>query len=193
MGISKKRRILAEELPIDPDETMDDNGGEPILIHKRESASLPNRPKRRGVFMHRFSTVVLLMIAAWVLSDYYKVKQELTLLKDPTAQARYIEARNQKIISEISRHILVSENETPKIVAVKDMMHLSPSVYSNVVDGDVAIVYEQAKEVIIWSPSRHKVIAIEPYITETPVTTSSTTTPKSASSSASSAGSSSSN
>jgi len=173
MSTPRKRRILAEELPIDPEEmTEDDEVMIPIQKRSRGVGSHDglgiSKKRRGGVVLRTALLFIFLGIVAWFVSDYYAMTKEIRILKDPAEQARLAEEESRKIIAQIAQVMILPTDEAPTLLTIKDAATLASQepFYSGTVNGDVVVVYEKAAKAIVWSPSRYKIVNVGPVYRE---------------------------
>ncbi len=130
---------------------------------------LPDHKKRVSTFMR---TVCIAAILAFILSDYYLVVQELRQAKIQINELTQIIGTSattrisneldlkQSVLQEIGKRIDLPIGEDPTVVLIEDAEKASKeqAFYSQVIKGDVVVIYPNAKKAIIWSPSRMKIV-----------------------------------
>lgn len=73
------------------------------------------------------------------------------------------DAQNAKWIKRASRHLLLPE-EKPALVEIKDSTQLiqEQPFYQGTIDGDILLIFTEAKKAVIYSPSRDIIINAGP-------------------------------
>lgn len=69
----------------------------------------------------------------------------------------------QKLVSDISRHMMLPVGETPTVAIISDLAALEAQpFFANAKVGDMLLVYEQARKAIIYSPNQDKIVEVGP-------------------------------
>jgi hypothetical protein len=125
--------------------------------------------KRVSTFI---TTVCLAAIMAFIASELYLTARalhqanlkidELTHIINNSATTIVSEELDpkQKILQEIGKRMELPTGEEPTMVVIEDAERASREqvFYSQVIAGDMVVIYPNAKKAIIWSPSRMKII-----------------------------------
>jgi len=120
--------------------------------------------------------IALLILLALSPSVFFFIKyreseQKLKTLNSPLDQ-------NTKIIAEVGKLIKLPEGETPTVATVTDREKLSGQpFFQNAKNGDVVIIYSNAKKAILYDPQAHKIIDVAPLSVTTPTPTPAGPTP----------------
>lgn len=118
------------------------------------------------------TTIWIAGICAFVLMDYYQTLQslhranieisELKTLVSTTATTKISDATDPKevILSAIRSKMEIPTDEDPAIILIDDAERAAreQAFYSQVIQGDIVVIYPKAKKAIIWSPSRMKIV-----------------------------------
>ncbi len=117
-------------------------------------------------------TICIAGFFAFILSDYYLVLQELhqakiqinelTQITNTATTTSSSDELNvtQSILQDIGQRIELPIGEDPTVVLIEDAEKASKEqvFYSQVIEGDIVVIYPNAKKAIIWSPSRMKIV-----------------------------------
>ncbi len=96
--------------------------------------------------------------------QYQSMRKELEKLKAqvPTSSS-LSEERQRQLLSEVSARILLPQDETPTIAMVSDIDRLKDQpFFAGGQNGDVVLIYMNAKKAILYRPSEKKVIEVAP-------------------------------
>ncbi len=123
-------------------------------------ASQVKLPKKGKLGKLIFALIFLATLGGLIYSQY-----ELYKLKDPTYQQKIAADETNKIISKVSKLILLPE-ETPQIVVVQDVEKLRPlqPFFKDAENGDYVLVYQNLA--LIYSPTKNKLINVGPVTRE---------------------------
>lgn len=117
-------------------------------------------PKKKRMGKIIFTLIFLATLGGLVYSQY-----ELYKLKDPAYQQKIADNEIQKIVSKVSKLILLPE-ESPQIVIVQDVEKLRPlqPFFKDAENGDYVLVYQNLA--LIYSESKNKLINVGPVTRE---------------------------
>lgn len=109
-------------------------------------------------------TVVIGIIVAAVLGGvlylFLQYQQSQAFVNDPQkAQAQ----QSQTIVAEVSKLIVLPENEQPQVATVSDVNKLkSQSFFSQAKNGDIVLIYTQAQKAVLYDPIQKKIVEVGP-------------------------------
>lgn len=67
----------------------------------------------------------------------------------------------QKIVSDVSKHIVLPDNETPTMAMVSDLSKLKGQQFFERTElGDVVLIYGTSRRAVLWRPSAQKIIEV---------------------------------
>jgi uncharacterized membrane protein len=114
--------------------------------------------------------VLVLALAAtgvlWYQNMNYKkelasTRQQLSSLQNNPAIKDQVDA--QDTINKVSALVNVPTDETPTVATVTDLSQLkNQPFFANAQVGDKVVIYQNAKEAILYRPSNNKIIQIAP-------------------------------
>jgi hypothetical protein len=133
------------------------NINDEVVLEEGVQAKSPKK-RRKGKII--FFIIFLATLGGLIYSQY-----ELYKLKDPTYQQKVVESEMQKIVSKVSKLILLPE-ETPQIVVVQDVDKLRPlqPFFKDADNGDYVLVYQNIA--LIYSSTKNKLINVGPVTRE---------------------------
>lgn len=108
---------------------------------KTLAAAPAARPRRSGK-LSWILFIALVLVSFWA----YELSQENRALRDPQVQA-------QRVVAEMSKHIILPENELPVIGPI-DKAQAKEPFFENAQDGDLFVVYRSTQQAFIYSPAR---------------------------------------
>jgi hypothetical protein len=102
----------------------------------------------------------LLAFAAWSFWRYQQAQELLRLATDPQAQAEQATRERQELLASVSRLMVLPEGEEPLILDIQgaEAMAAAEPFFENTIDGDKVLVYVEAGQSIIYSPSRDIIV-----------------------------------
>jgi hypothetical protein len=103
--------------------------------------------------------VVVLIVAAIPAYYYYsQYKQAQMLLQNPNASAS---AQAKDLVAKVGTLIVLPTGETPTVATVSDVTKLvGQAFFVNAKNGDKVLVYNAAKELILYRPGLNKIINV---------------------------------
>lgn len=108
------------------------------------------------------AAVIVLLAAGWL----YQVQVSNQLHKQTTTVSdRHKTVQNEAttLKNEVAKVVQLPSNETPTVATVTDVKKLqNQAFFSNAQNGDKVMMFAQAKQVILYRPTLHKVIQIAP-------------------------------
>lgn len=133
------------------------NTNDEVVLEEGVQVKSPKK-RRKGKII--FTLLFLATLGGLIYSQY-----ELYKLKDPTYQQKVAESEMQKIVSKVSKLILLPE-ENPQIVIVQDVDKLRPlqPFFKDAENGDYVLVYQNLA--LIYSPTKNKLINVGPVTRE---------------------------
>lgn len=103
-----------------------------------------------------------LFVALVVVTYLYVTKnRELTLIKDPNAQAAYAQKLNKEAVAELRKYVVVAEGEEPVLLAVvgdPEILKTEQAFFANVQTGDQIFVFQQSSRALVWRPESKMVV-----------------------------------
>ena len=105
--------------------------------------------------------VVLLLITAFSLFQFYRAQQELKNFKANPEENAGREV--QKLVDEVAKILDLPKNETPTIATVTDPEKLKDQAFFvNAKEGDKVLIYNNSKKAVLYRPSEKKVLNFAP-------------------------------
>ena len=117
-----------------------------------------------------FSKLILgvLLVAAVIgllviLQKYYKLKKELTVLQDPSAQQAKAKAETDELVAKVGKLIALPEGQ-PTIATVADSAALAKQqvFFKDAANGDKVLLYQD--KAIIYRPGENRIINVGPIL-----------------------------
>lgn len=104
--------------------------------------------------------VIVLVGVGFFVQNYLHTKNELKKLSDTKTAAQ---ASDQQLVSEVSKYVVLPENETPTVATVNDVNKLKDQVFfQNAQNGDKVLIFSQAKTAVLYRPSAKKIVEYAP-------------------------------
>lgn len=131
---------------------------------QRRLPKLPKMPAIAGIKLpsNRLPWAIVAIfgvISLFLLTQYNDAKAKLASPQASVAAARQID----DTLGKVSKLAIVPTNETPTVATVAKAAKLKgQSFFANAKDGDKVIVYNQAKEAILYRPSTNQIVTIAP-------------------------------
>ncbi|MCX8008576.1 MAG: hypothetical protein N3A54_02635 [Patescibacteria group bacterium] len=101
-------------------------------------------------------------IIGFGMYQYQKVQAELAKLKTST-MGPLTEDRQRELIEEVSSRIILPNDEKPTVAVVSDINRLKDQqFFSAGQNGDIVLIYMNAKKAILYRPSEKKVVEVAP-------------------------------
>lgn len=120
---------------------------------------------RRGKSKGRKAIIVvlvLLVIAGFCAAGYFYVKAE-EYRTDPQASQQAQKNRAGEVKEKVGKLISVPEDETPTLATVTDKDKLKDQpFFKDAQDGDVILIFPQAKKAIIYREDENRLINVGP-------------------------------
>jgi len=133
--------------------------------------------------------LILLLISAIIFTfavfRYWAVSKNVNTIGENIKQSAQSTNNLKILIDKVSRLILLPQNEAPSIATINNVAQLQKdsSFYKDARNGDVLLIYFQAKKAFIYDPEKNIIINTGPvFMEKTPtdvpaVSTSTTSTP----------------
>src|SRR3989338_3056469 len=98
----------------------------------------------------------------WYFVKYQKAAQQISFLSSPEGQIELNKQEVARIISEVSRHIVLPEGQTPTIANIQDAESLiaQQPFFAGTQNGDVVLFYTD--KVFVYSPARDRLLNVGP-------------------------------
>jgi flagellar basal body-associated protein FliL len=112
-----------------------------------------------------FSIIIVAIIIAIAVSFYFYIQYQKAqkLLQNPTLVAS---EETRSLIAKVSNLIELPKGEDPIIATVSDINKLKDQpFFANAQNGDKVLIYEKAREAILYRPSINKIIQVAPVST----------------------------
>lgn len=104
--------------------------------------------------------LVLVLITAPSYYFYNKYQQAQLLLKNPSLASQ---EEKQKTLDKLSKLIDLPQGEDPQLAVISDITKLqSQPFFANAKNGDVVIIYNNARKAILYDPIANKIIDVAP-------------------------------
>lgn len=104
----------------------------------------------------------VLAIAVVILAFLYmQQKQEVARLKDPVVQTEYAQKQVEKVITELKKAVVVTDDEELKLLGVindADALKKDQAFYANVEKGDYVFLFSKSSRALIWRPGANKIV-----------------------------------
>lgn len=106
--------------------------------------------------------LVLVGIAGGSFFMYFQAKQEIAQLSTPEGQQRVAEQEVSKVIEQVSKSMILPENENPTLATVTDAEAIKKDqpFFEKAQNGDKVLVYVGAKKAIIYRPSEDLIVNV---------------------------------
>lgn len=102
----------------------------------------------------------LVLIVVLLATSIYFGYQYYLLSQDPQQAAQ---AEVKRLVTEVSRLVVLPEGETPTIATVSDPEALkAQAFFSGALKDDKVLIYTKAQKAILYRPSINKIIQIAP-------------------------------
>ena len=104
--------------------------------------------------------ILLLLLASSVGSNVYLYRQWDELKRDPQLQAQ---RETQATLEKIGRLMVLPKEEAPTIATVSDPEKLKDQAFfAHAAQGDVVLLYAQARKAVLYRPSEDKIVEVAP-------------------------------
>ncbi|MBI3385840.1 LytR C-terminal domain-containing protein [Candidatus Gottesmanbacteria bacterium] len=114
----------------------------------------------KKLFMVGGALLVLMALAVPSVYFYLQYRQAQSELANPTAAGQ---AKAARIIQAVGKLMALPTDETPTVAAVTDSQKLpNQPFFANAKNGDVVLLYINAKKAILYRPERNQIIDIAP-------------------------------
>ena len=120
-------------------------------------------------------TVVIIIGVVLYIKLYRQYADAQRALKNPTEAAKQT---TKTLVEKVSKLILLPEEE-PTLANVTNVekLRIQP-FFTNALNGDIVLIYQQAKKAVLYRPSTNQIIEVAPLtIGDTATPSASTTTP----------------
>ena len=110
----------------------------------------------------KIAFAVLIVITAVSLVTAIRQSNKVKSLQmSAVAQGGQSPADIQKIVSEVSKHIVLPETETPTMAMVSDLSKLKGQPFFERTElGDIVLIYGTSRRAVLWRPSAQKIIEV---------------------------------
>jgi hypothetical protein len=106
------------------------------------------------------SKILIVMVIVFGGVALYFYSQYASLKTDP---AKNTKAETDKLVSQVSRLIVLPVGEDPTVATVTDVEKLKDQpFFTNAKNGDKVLIYTQAKKAILFNPSANKIVEVAP-------------------------------
>ena len=107
--------------------------------------------------------IIFILAAGLVLMTYLYVSNErqLRLIKDPKAQAEYVEKIKKDSVEELKKYVVIAEGDEPVLISVvsdAQTLRSQQAFFANIENGDQIFVFEKTYRALIWRPSSRVVV-----------------------------------
>lgn len=117
--------------------------------------------KKVGVIF--FITIFLLLVcgSGYLFYQYQMVKKQLT--ENPIMAEKTAQEQTKKLVSEISKLMVLPQNETPTLATVTDIKKLKDQpFFRQAKNGDQLLIFTKEKVAILYDPKAHKIVNVGP-------------------------------
>ncbi len=142
-------------------------------------------PKKKTVSSWAGKILLILLLAsaiffAFAFYTYWSVAQKADKISENNKQSSQLTKNSQALIEKVGRLILLPKNEPPSIATINNVAQLQKDqpFYKDARNGDVMLIYFQAKKAYIYNPEANVIVNVGPVLMEkvsTDVSVSSTT------------------
>jgi hypothetical protein len=106
------------------------------------------------------SKILIVMVIIFGGTALYFYSQYASLKTDP---AKNTKAETDKLVSQVSRLIILPTSEDPTVATVTDVEKLKDQpFFANAKNGDKVLIYTQAKKAILFDPVANKIVEVAP-------------------------------
>lgn len=138
--------------------------------HKMEETFQTPKRKSKVSFGKVFLVLILLALVAGISALgylYYQTRQELKFLSSPEGQQQLAQQETSQIVAMVAKHIELPNGE-PVIATITDATALAAqsAFYKNAQNGDKLLVFQEAKQAFIYSPSKNKLVNVGPILVD---------------------------
>ncbi len=104
--------------------------------------------------------ILIVLVIVFAGATFYFYSQYASLKTDP---AKNTKAETDKLVSQVSRLIILPVGEDPTVATVTDVEKLKDQpFFTNAKNGDKVLIYTQAKKAILFDPSANKIVEVAP-------------------------------
>lgn len=126
------------------------------------------KPKKKFSMMTLLRTIVILALVGGLAGLgylYYQTRQELQFLSSQAGQEELAKKEVEQVVSALGK-LAILPQEDPVVATITDYAALASqsAFYNNSMNGDKLVVYPQAKQAFIYSPSRNKIVNVGPLL-----------------------------
>ena len=127
---------------------------------KRTASHYEMGPSGKLVFI-----VLFLLVAAgftWYFVKYQKAAEQISFLSSPEGRVEVDKQEVERIMTSVSKHILLPDGQTPTIATIQDAESLisQQPFFANTQNGDVVLAYTD--KVFVYSPARDLLVNVGP-------------------------------
>lgn len=136
-----------------------------IAYHVLVSDKTSTKTKSSGGKVVFSIIIIVIIIIAIAVSFYFYIRYQKAqkLLQNPTLVAL---EETRSLITKVSNLIELPKGEDPTIATVSDINKLKDQpFFANTQNGDKVLIYEKAREAILYRPSINKIIQVAPVST----------------------------
>lgn len=103
--------------------------------------------------------LVVLVVAVSAVAFYF-YKKSLDLERNPQ---KVTQNEIKKLVAQVSRLMILPENETPTLATVADPAKLKDQIFfAKATKGDKVLIYTNAKKAILYNPETNKIVEVAP-------------------------------
>jgi hypothetical protein len=109
--------------------------------------------------------VIILILGVLTLGiyQYSRMQSEISKLKQTPANGQLTDERQRELIAEVSSKISLPADEKPTVAVVSDINRLKEQqFFSAGQNGDVVLIYMNARKAILYRPQEKKIIEVAP-------------------------------
>lgn len=123
-----------------------------------------NWPKRIFIILFFLGLIGGLVSLGYL---YYQTRQELKFLASPAGQEELGRRATQQTVEALAQ-LAILPQEDPVIATItdKDALASQSAFYRNAENGDKLVVFPQAQQAYIYSPSKNKIVNVGPLVIE---------------------------
>lgn len=127
-----------------------------------------SRPKKKLNFFGILRAIIVIALVAGTAALaylYYQTRMELQFLSSQSGQEELAKREVTQVVEALGK-LAILPSEEPVVATITDNVALASqsAFYTNAVNGDKLVVYPQAKQAFIYSPSRNKIVNVGPLL-----------------------------
>ena len=119
----------------------------------------------------KFLVVVTILLlagfAAWSFINYRQSEREILRLSSLEGQQDLAEQNLADLLEKVKAHMILPEGEEPVVATISDVEALleNNAFFEGAQNGDRVIVYAEAQQAIVYSPTRDLIVSVGPVVT----------------------------